>query len=217
MDYYIYIYKHPISGDTIYVGKGINNRAYNMKSHFCNKHLKKIFGSVKNYKPFIEIIERNLTEEQSLLKEKTLIKQIGRQCDGGPLVNISPGGKQPPNHKGEKWSKERKQRHSQLLLKHHKSKIFFDKDYFEKLVQSGYSFEKICNEMNLTPIKLYTRFKRTYNTQSFTKIVKKIGRFNKDKFEQLVLDGKRLFEVEKSLGLKRSMLYSSLTSRRLRC
>lgn len=212
MDYYIYIYKHPETGDIIYVGKGLNNRAYNMKSHFCNKHLKKIFGTIKNYKPFIEIIERNLSEEQSLLKEKELIKQIGRQCDGGPLVNISPGGKQPPNHKGKKWTKERKQKHSKLLLKYHKSKTHFDKECFEKLVQRGYTFETICNKMNLTSVKLYTRLKNTYNTQSFYKIVKNIGRFNKSKFEQLVLEGKRLFEIENSLNIKRSMLYSSLKS-----
>lgn len=85
---YVYVYIDPRNFQEFYYGKGINDRKL--------EHLKEKGDSKKNIRineilneglsPIIKVIARNLTEEQALLVEKTLIWKLGKNLD-----NISTG------------------------------------------------------------------------------------------------------------------------------
>jgi len=177
------MYLHPSTKTPVYIGKGSGERAHNMAAHYYhNKHLKEIYGHLKSCRRHIKIIHKNLTEKQALTKEKELIREYGRMCKGGILVNISPGGKQPPYQKGKRWvlpeetkEKMRKSWTSERRKKWGKYQSTKSRDWGHKISEG----------------------KRKY-------------KFDKDKFEQLVLEGKKLFEIEKSFDISRDIMYDRL-------
>lgn len=86
--YYIYFHINPLKNEIFYVGKGCNKRAFSKNGR--NDFWKKI---VNKYGYIIDIVEENLTEEESLEREIFYITKIGRRDLGlGPLVNLTNGG-----------------------------------------------------------------------------------------------------------------------------
>lgn len=88
-EFYVYILYRP-DGRPCYVGKG---KRYRWKHHFyaaTNRHLKSILAK---YGDGI-VVQRveDLSDDEAYELEELLIFDIGRQCDGGPLANISTGG-----------------------------------------------------------------------------------------------------------------------------
>lgn len=85
-----YVYLHITLDDKtpFYVGKGNGKRAY-VKSH-RSRHWNNI---VTKHGYEIVLLEENLTEEQSLIKEKEYIFKYGRRdLKTGTLVNFTDGG-----------------------------------------------------------------------------------------------------------------------------
>jgi hypothetical protein len=107
--YYIYVYLDPrkpgdfiydnykFKYEPIYIGKGKKNR---FKKHLYihknnnNRFYNKISSIVNSgYKPIIEILFYNITDEQySHDLEKNIIKRIGRIENSGTLTNLTDGG-----------------------------------------------------------------------------------------------------------------------------
>lgn len=84
-----YVYAHILDNETVpfYIGKGKGKRAYDTKnrSKFWNRVAK------KGYR--VEFIRENLSEEEALLLEVTMIKTLGRRDNKtGCLVNMTDGG-----------------------------------------------------------------------------------------------------------------------------
>lgn len=83
-------------GTPFYVGAGNENR---INDHFkgcggrseVNKIIKEHRGRGSNINHIIDSVHE--TEDEAFERESELIKQIGRLCDGGTLVNITKGGK----------------------------------------------------------------------------------------------------------------------------
>ena len=76
-DYYVYFYLRPDRYSPYYVGKGMGKRAY-------QKHINVDLPPIER----IEIIKDNLTEQEALDLEKTLIKFYGVKRLGGLLENV---------------------------------------------------------------------------------------------------------------------------------
>lgn len=76
-DYYVYVYLRSDRYSPYYVGKGKERRAY-------QKHINVDLPPIER----IEIIKNNLTEQQALDLEKTLIKFYGIKRLGGLLENV---------------------------------------------------------------------------------------------------------------------------------
>ena len=107
-NYYVYVYLDPrkkgefkygefkFKFEPFYVGKGKNSRMYrhlklNEHNNLKNNKIKKIFSS--GMSPIIIKIKENLSNEESLELEKTIIKSIGRKIKkNGPLLNFKDGG-----------------------------------------------------------------------------------------------------------------------------
>ena len=87
-EFYVYLYFR-LDGTPCYVGKGKGDR-YRAKTS-RNPHLKSILKA-NNYRIPVVIIRSELTEQQALDLEAALIAALGRECDGGPLVNLTLGG-----------------------------------------------------------------------------------------------------------------------------
>jgi len=87
--YYVYAHINPKTGDTFYVGKGIGDRAYSTrrKNEKWKKKVKELNGKFD-----VEFIQKNLTEMEAFELEFITIKQIGKENDGGTLVNTIDGG-----------------------------------------------------------------------------------------------------------------------------
>lgn len=90
-NFYVYEYRHPVSGLPIYIGKGRGDRWIMHKYGSSNIHLDRI---IKKYGaanvPRRQLII-GLTEEQAFAIERVLITVIGRG-NAGSLVNITDGG-----------------------------------------------------------------------------------------------------------------------------
>lgn len=89
-DFYIYILFRP-NGIPCYVGKGTGNR-WNLHKHRApNNHLARIIklagGELSKVK-----FKENISEKEAFKTERWLIKTIGREINGGPLVNQTDGG-----------------------------------------------------------------------------------------------------------------------------
>jgi hypothetical protein len=102
--FYVYAFFRPC-GTPCYIGKGQRDR---YRVHFrksSNSHLARIIAKYGEL-PVI-IVRTGLTEPEALEIEIALIAAIGRECDGGPLVNLTLGGegtsgvKHPP--RSERW------------------------------------------------------------------------------------------------------------------
>jgi len=78
---YVYIHKRNDTNKIFYVGKGNKRRAWSKtgRNNGWFKLIKKLEYEEIGYT--IEIIERNLSEEQALLKEKQLIKRHNPECN----------------------------------------------------------------------------------------------------------------------------------------
>lgn len=104
--YYVYIYKNPLANyDPFYVGKGSGKRYKDhmypcilKKDDWKSRIIQKIFAT--NQKPKIEILWCE-DEAASFKLEKELIAKFGLKHEGGLLVNMTPGGDQPPKNEGK--------------------------------------------------------------------------------------------------------------------
>ena len=87
-DYYVYVYIDPRNFEEFYYGKGRGNRKYaHLKDGSDSEKTKRIKKIRKEgLEPIIKVIAKDLTSEQALLVEKTLIWRLGRN-----LTNISGG------------------------------------------------------------------------------------------------------------------------------
>jgi len=93
--------------EPFYVGKGKGDRC---KRHLTEKrtnkcNIEKIL-KIKEIKkkdliPIIIKIKENITNNEALDLEIDMISKIGRQINGGPLVNLTNGGENPPVHFGD--------------------------------------------------------------------------------------------------------------------
>lgn len=93
-DFYVYVIFRP-NGTPCYVGKGCGHRdrVHEVKgSH--NAHLNSIIRLGGGSLPTIRF-RSDLTADESFDLEKLLIRVIGRETCGGPLVNQSDGGEGP--------------------------------------------------------------------------------------------------------------------------
>ncbi len=81
--FYIYFHINPLTNKIFYVGKGKHRRAW--VKYGRSKYWNNI---VKKYGYIIDLVEENLTEEQSLQREKFYIQKIGREN----LCNLTDGG-----------------------------------------------------------------------------------------------------------------------------
>ena len=87
-NYYIYFHINLVSNEVFYVGKGKDKRAWSKSSRSPHWH-----NIVNKYGYRVDIIEKELTDVQSKIKEIYFIKKIGRKDLGfGKLVNHTDGG-----------------------------------------------------------------------------------------------------------------------------
>lgn len=89
MQFYVYIIFRP-DGRPCYVGKGHGDR-WTRTRGLGNPHLARIITKAGDDLPRVKIRD-GLTEAEAFEIERALIKAIGREKDGGPLVNLTDGG-----------------------------------------------------------------------------------------------------------------------------
>lgn len=89
--YYVYIWYNPTTHKPFYVGKGKNSRAYAISKKSRNDLFLKEYDCFirQGKKPYVVIIEMGLSEEESLVLERKLIKKYGMLHQGGILTNKS--------------------------------------------------------------------------------------------------------------------------------
>jgi len=105
-DFYVYVYFRP-NGIPCYVGKGRGSRWVKHKNgECCNIHLKRIIKKAGGDLPRVKI-RTGLSNEHAVEIECALIAAIGRQKDGGPLVNFSKGGDGVPGHRPSEATREK--------------------------------------------------------------------------------------------------------------
>jgi|694.fasta_scaffold05410_35 hypothetical protein len=131
--YYVYIYRDPKNNIPFYVGKGKNNRIFDLLkesksnniefNYLKHKKVREILS--KDLEPLIEYHSRNLSEIQAYKLEEKLIKKYGRICtNNGCLTNLTSGGegiknitedarKKMSHNKGKKFSDETKKKMSE--------------------------------------------------------------------------------------------------------
>ena len=78
--FYTYAYLRE-DGSPYYVGKGTGRRMYGNHRH-----------TPVPPKDRILLLKENLTNEESIKHERYMISVLGRKCDGGLLINLTPGG-----------------------------------------------------------------------------------------------------------------------------
>lgn len=101
-DFYVYMLIHPVTNLPFYVGKGRDSRGWkhillrnNPKVSNANPHLYNTIRKIINdcQQVIVRIVKTFSTEADAFVHEQSLIKQIGRSCDGaGTLTNITRGG-----------------------------------------------------------------------------------------------------------------------------
>jgi hypothetical protein len=85
-EFYVYVHRKP-NGEVFYVGKGKGKRAWSSNSR--NRFWKFV---ADKHGWFVEIVDNNLTEQQSFELEEFLISFCKRRNQGGTLVNMTDGG-----------------------------------------------------------------------------------------------------------------------------
>jgi hypothetical protein len=98
MTYYTYILKHPLSNIPFYIGKGKGKRCLAHQNYRSgadcqwNKRLGAFIGKLNKagVKPLVEIVEKDLSEDDALILEEKLILQWGRKGidTNGILLNF---------------------------------------------------------------------------------------------------------------------------------
>lgn len=96
-DFYVYVIFRP-NGIPCYVGKGWGKRWLKHEWRSTNPHLANIVKLAKGELPKIKIREW-LTEREAFAIEIAFIAAIGRETNGGPLVNLTDGGEGISGHK----------------------------------------------------------------------------------------------------------------------
>lgn len=88
MSYYVYVYIDPRNYEEFYYGKGKGSRklAHLVDTTDSEKSWRIKAIHAAGLKPIIRVIARNLTEQEALLVERTLLWKLGKQ-----LTNISSG------------------------------------------------------------------------------------------------------------------------------
>lgn len=111
-DFYVYVIFRP-NGVPCYVGKG---RCGRWQQHIKNSHnrwLRNIYNKANGDLPISKIRE-GLTNADACATEIALIGAIGREIDGGPLVNITAGGEGLLGHtpfRDEAWRERQRLAH----------------------------------------------------------------------------------------------------------
>ena len=114
--FYVYAYFR-LDGSPCYVGKGKGERWRHRGSYGRNVHFVRIHAQAKRLGqvlPCVKLIE-GLSEREALDLEAFFIAAIGREVDGGPLVNLTVGGETGPT--GYKWTAEQRRNHKPRLGK----------------------------------------------------------------------------------------------------
>jgi hypothetical protein len=108
--FYVYAY-YRLDGTPCYIGKGTGDRWVNRGKTGRNPHFLRIVAQAHNAGNKLpkEKIAEGLTEQEALDLEAFFIAAIGREVDGGPLVNLSVGGDSGPV--GYKWTEEQRRAH----------------------------------------------------------------------------------------------------------
>jgi NUMOD3 motif len=88
---YVYVYFR-LNGVPCYVGKGSGNRYRHRGPTKRNPHFAAIMAASSNKLPVV-VVRRGLSDDEAFTCEEALIAAIGRECDGGPLINLGKGGK----------------------------------------------------------------------------------------------------------------------------
>lgn len=113
--FYVYAYFYPNSEKPFYIGKGQAKRKNDhlfaaKRCAHSNKLLQNVINKiiVQGLNPRIEILQTFIDEDDAYNYEELLIAQYGRRLfEGGPLCNISSGGRGP---KGVKHTEEAKEK-----------------------------------------------------------------------------------------------------------
>lgn len=107
--YVLYFHRNPITNGVFYVGVGDSKRPYSKlgRNDFWRKYVLK-YGN-----PIVEIIETDLSKEDSNFWEDQYVRMFGRRGidSGGCLVNRAPGGM---GRNGLIWTDEMKKRMSEM-------------------------------------------------------------------------------------------------------
>lgn len=109
--FYVYLIFRP-DGRPCYVGKGQGNRWCRHEWRSTNPHLANIIKAAGGTLPKTRIAD-GLTEAEAFALEKKTIVQIGREVNGGPLVNLTDGGE---GVSGLRFSAEARERLSRIRL-----------------------------------------------------------------------------------------------------
>lgn len=88
--FYIYVIFRP-DGAPCYIGKGSGKRWRKTGRRTHNPHLARIIAKAGGELPVVKIRD-GLTEPEAFETERAFIAAIGRQANGGPLVNLTDGG-----------------------------------------------------------------------------------------------------------------------------
>jgi hypothetical protein len=167
-EYYVYCHKNSVTNEIFYVGKGKDNRAYTMSSR--SSHWKNYIK--KHGIPIVEILHNNLSEDESLILEKKIIRSLGRKdLNLGKLLNATDGGEgisgfnhtsdskekmklsrigKPGNNKGKSW-KQKTKRKDGLMRGSYKTRIDKGKKFNDEIKNKM----KIGKRNNSKPILQY--------------------------------------------------------------
>lgn len=111
-EFYVYVYRDPLDGTPVYVGKGRGNRAIShtwLKSRTNDRLGKLVVNRAEQGHAMEPEIIAHCNEENALMIEQALIKYFGRaELGEGPLFNSTDGGDGVTNPSLEVRSKQRK-------------------------------------------------------------------------------------------------------------
>jgi hypothetical protein len=148
--FYVYAYLREDRYTPYYIGKGCGKRCYYKYGKNCKP---------PKDKSRIIILKNNLLEEDAFALEEVLVNFWGRKCDGGILLNISPGGSAPPIGDGRnllKYNEERKSTGSKI---HPAKKVIIDGVEYISLKQAS----KILN-INYSTLSKRVRLNKNLDT-----------------------------------------------------
>jgi len=97
--YYVYFHKNKSTGEVFYIGKGSGDRAWDKtrRNKLWRSEVEKLSDGWD-----IEIIKRNLSENEAFYYEEKFIQSAGgSRAEGGGLTNWVPGGEHPSSLKIE--------------------------------------------------------------------------------------------------------------------